>query len=182
MPFLTDIDGRASRALTARFGVAAVSQLPAADSRAVARTLFRPFASTPEREPMIEAAMTAVPSCAARRPSRTGLWICDWCARWRTSVRIPWTRWRSATWPVQPHCRRAASATCSSHRPASFRAYLPWLCINLAVEAVMAGSSWTDAAHEAGFADSAHLTRTQEKVFGIEPSALRPMTPERRAT
>lgn len=58
----------------------------------------------------------------------------------------------------------------------SFRAYLLWLRINLAIEATMTGASWTDAAHEAGFADSAHLTRTHKKVFGIEPSAIRPLT------
>lgn len=56
----------------------------------------------------------------------------------------------------------------------SFRAYLLWLRINLAIEAVISGASWTEAAHEAGFADSAHLTRTHKRMFGIEPTALRP--------
>jgi len=56
----------------------------------------------------------------------------------------------------------------------SFRAYVLWQRINVAIEAVMAGASWTEAAHEAGFADSAHLTRTHKRMFGIEPTALRP--------
>ena len=56
----------------------------------------------------------------------------------------------------------------------SFRAYLLWLRINLAIDAAMAGASWTDAAHAAGFADSAHLTRTHKRMFGIEPTAVRP--------
>lgn len=55
----------------------------------------------------------------------------------------------------------------------SFRAYLLWLRINVAIEAAMAGASWTDAAHEAGFADSSHLTRTHRRMFGIEPTAIR---------
>lgn len=55
----------------------------------------------------------------------------------------------------------------------SFRAYLLWLRINVAIEAAMAGASWTEAAHEAGFADSAHLTRTHRRMFGIEPSSVR---------
>jgi AraC-like DNA-binding protein len=59
----------------------------------------------------------------------------------------------------------------------SFRAYLLWLRINVAIEAVMAGASWTEAAHEAGFADSAHLTRTHKRMFGIEPTAVRPTPP-----
>ena len=34
------------------------------------------------------------------------------------------------------------------------------------------GASWTDAAHAAGFADSAHLSRTSRTMFGTTPSAL----------
>lgn len=55
----------------------------------------------------------------------------------------------------------------------SFRAYLLWLRINVAVDAAMAGASWTEAAHAAGFADSSHLTRTHRRMFGIEPTAIR---------
>jgi len=55
----------------------------------------------------------------------------------------------------------------------SFRAYLLWLRINVAIEAAMAGASWTEAAHEAGFADSSHLSRTHRRMFGIEPTAIR---------
>jgi AraC-like DNA-binding protein len=38
----------------------------------------------------------------------------------------------------------------------------------------MAGSSWTEAAQQAGFADSAHLSRTCRRMFGIAPSMLLP--------
>jgi AraC-like DNA-binding protein len=38
----------------------------------------------------------------------------------------------------------------------------------------MAGESWTAAAHGAGFADSAHLTRTFKRMFGMNPAALVP--------
>ncbi len=55
----------------------------------------------------------------------------------------------------------------------TFRAYLLWLRINIAIESAMAGASWTDAAHDAGFADSAHLSRTHKRMFGIEPTAIR---------
>jgi AraC-like DNA-binding protein len=53
-----------------------------------------------------------------------------------------------------------------------FRAYLLWLRLNVAIEAAMAGATWTSAAHEAGFADSAHLTRTFKRMFGINPADL----------
>jgi AraC-like DNA-binding protein len=36
----------------------------------------------------------------------------------------------------------------------------------------MGGQSWTAAAQEAGFADSAHLSRTCRRMFGIAPVTL----------
>jgi AraC-like DNA-binding protein len=36
----------------------------------------------------------------------------------------------------------------------------------------MGGQSWTAAAHDAGFADSAHLSRTCRRMFGFAPAAL----------
>jgi AraC-like DNA-binding protein len=56
----------------------------------------------------------------------------------------------------------------------SFRAYVLWTRINHAIDLGMHGSSWTDAAHEAGFADSAHLTRTFRRMFGVAPRMLVP--------
>jgi AraC-like DNA-binding protein len=54
----------------------------------------------------------------------------------------------------------------------SFRAYLLWARVGYAVTRGMAGSSWTEAAQQAGFADSAHLSRTCRRMFGIAPSML----------
>lgn len=54
----------------------------------------------------------------------------------------------------------------------TFRGYVLWLRINRAVAAMVGGASWTDAAHHAGFADSAHLTRTFRRIFGINPTML----------
>lgn len=53
-----------------------------------------------------------------------------------------------------------------------FRAYVLWLRLNVAIRTAMAGHSWTAAAHEAGFADSAHLSRTFRRMFGIVPAML----------
>jgi AraC-like DNA-binding protein len=36
----------------------------------------------------------------------------------------------------------------------------------------MGGMSWTQAAHLAGFADSAHLNRTYKRMFGITPTTI----------
>jgi len=52
------------------------------------------------------------------------------------------------------------------------RRYVLWCRLRAAAQAAMRGSSLTEAAHEAGFADSAHLSRTFRATFGIAPSFL----------
>ncbi|MFC6881682.1 MULTISPECIES: helix-turn-helix transcriptional regulator [Actinomadura] len=51
-----------------------------------------------------------------------------------------------------------------------FRPYVLWLRIQRATELVAAGESLTLAAHGAGLADSAHLSRVCRRMFGIAPS------------
>lgn len=53
-----------------------------------------------------------------------------------------------------------------------FRTYLLWRRLTIAVERMAAGGSLTSAAHEAGFADSAHFSRTFLRMFGIPASVL----------
>lgn len=52
------------------------------------------------------------------------------------------------------------------------RRYVLWSRLRAAAEAAMRGATLTDAAHAAGFADSAHLSRTFRAMFGIAPSFL----------
>jgi AraC-like DNA-binding protein len=54
----------------------------------------------------------------------------------------------------------------------SFRAWLLWARVASAMAAGMAGESWTTAAQNAGFADSAHFSRTCRRMFGIAPAML----------
>jgi AraC family transcriptional regulator len=54
----------------------------------------------------------------------------------------------------------------------SFRAYLLWARVGYAVARGMAGDSWTEASQQAGFADSAHLSRTCRRMFGVAPTML----------
>lgn len=53
-----------------------------------------------------------------------------------------------------------------------FRTYLLWLRIMRAVGLFSSGKSLTAAAHEAGFADSAHFSRTFRRMFGLPAAAL----------
>lgn len=54
-----------------------------------------------------------------------------------------------------------------------FRTYLLWLRLHRALEIFAGGASLTDAAHGAGFSDSAHLSRTFRRMFGIAAASLR---------
>ena len=172
-------ESQAGRDLTERFGAASVAQLPADDSRAVARTLFTRFDSGPQHTSMVEAAMAAIAGLcgATTEPDRTlDPRLVRALEFIRARIRHPIALGDVANEVALSESRFrhlfVAQTGCS------FRAYLLWLRINLAIEAVMAGATWTDAAHDAGFADSAHLTRTHKRVFGIEPTAIRPMATE----
>jgi AraC-like DNA-binding protein len=61
----------------------------------------------------------------------------------------------------------------------ALRPYILWRRFLRVWDLVMAGESLSAAAHAAGFADAAHLTRTSRRMFGIPPSALTMATPLR---
>jgi AraC family transcriptional regulator len=52
------------------------------------------------------------------------------------------------------------------------KTYILWLRLQKAVESYSAGATLTDAAHGAGFSDSAHLSRTFRRMFGLPATAL----------
>jgi AraC family transcriptional regulator len=54
-----------------------------------------------------------------------------------------------------------------------FKTYVLWLRLERAVALYAGGSSLTEAAHMAGFADSAHFSRTFRRTFGLPAAALR---------
>jgi AraC family transcriptional regulator len=53
-----------------------------------------------------------------------------------------------------------------------FRTYLVWLRLMRGLEAFASGASLTEAALGAGFADSAHFSRTFRRMFGTAATAL----------
>lgn len=168
-------ESKAGRALTRRFGGAEVSALPPQEAAAAAALLQSALDARRDAAGMIAAAgeALAVLSGAGCEPAAE---LDPRLLRALGFIRAQIRR------PI-PLAEAAAVATLSESRfrhlfaaetGCSFRAYLLWLRINVAIEAVMAGATWTEAAHEAGFADSAHLTRTHKRMFGIEPTSLRP--------
>jgi AraC family transcriptional regulator len=168
-------ESRAGRALTARYGADAIAELPAACARQEAKRLFDALAANPSRDAMVKAAQAAVATLCGdstetdktldKRLVRALEYI---QANVRNTLSLGEVA--SAVALSESHFRHLFVAETGS----SFRSYLLWLRINLAIDAAMAGASWTEAAHAAGFADSAHLTRTHKRMFGIEPTAVRP--------
>jgi AraC-like DNA-binding protein len=53
-----------------------------------------------------------------------------------------------------------------------FRRYLLWRKLSRAMQEFARGSNLSESAHAAGFADSAHLTRTWLQMFGITPTVM----------
>ena len=54
----------------------------------------------------------------------------------------------------------------------SFKTYLLWIRLTRAVRLMTEGLTLTAVAHEAGFSDSAHFSRTFRRMFGIAPANL----------
>ncbi len=98
--------------------------------------------------------------------------------RWRETAE--WVE-RSLDGPVRCQDAALAAGLSESHfmhwfaerSGLAFRAYVRWLRLQRAVRALADGSNLTAAAHEAGFSDSAHLSRTVVATFGIRPASLR---------
>ncbi len=61
----------------------------------------------------------------------------------------------------------------------ALRPYILWRRFLRVWELQMAGESLSSAAHAAGFADAAHLTRTSRSMFGFPPSAMQMAGPLR---
>lgn len=56
----------------------------------------------------------------------------------------------------------------------AIRRMVRWRRLRLALALALQGASLTGAAHDAGFADSAHLSRTMREMFGVRADRLLP--------
>ena len=54
----------------------------------------------------------------------------------------------------------------------AFKTYVLWLRLQRALRAYADGANLTEAAHAAGFADSAHFSRTFKRTFGLPATTL----------
>lgn len=165
-------ESRAGRALSTQFAADDVSPLPAAVARSCAEQLLGALRSNADGPAMTACARAAVDALAGTAEPAVGdARVAQALAYIRRHIRAPVSLADAAgAAALSPsrfrHLFVAETGT-------SFRGYVLWLRINVAIDAAMAGASWTEAAHEAGFADSSHLSRTHKRMFGIEPTAIR---------
>jgi AraC family transcriptional regulator len=90
-----------------------------------------------------------------------------------------------AAWPFDPNCsvtvQLAGEVQLSTSRlrhlfqeqvGVSLKNYLLWKRLILTLQTSAHGASLTEAAHQFGFADSAHFSRTFRSSFGLTPSEI----------
>lgn len=160
------------RALLERYGAAGISDLAADVAEALVAPLRSAYVAAAGEEALIALGQGAVAAAAGHAPAQAGVDP-------RIARAIAWVRTRL---DVPISLREAAEIAHLSpsrfrhlfvaHTGVSFRAYLLWARVEAAVGAAMNGQSWTAAAHGAGFADSAHLSRTCRRMFGLMPASL----------
>lgn len=162
----------AGRALLARYSHADLSALHDEAMGVHAAALHAAFMARAADELLVARARQVIGYLAGRTPPPAPVDP-------RIATALDWMRERLDTEITLPRAAAIAHLSPSRFRHLfveqtgiSFRAYLLWARVEAAVAAGMAGSSWTQAAQSAGFADSAHLSRTCRRMFGLAPTML----------
>jgi len=160
------------RAVLDRCGSSAISDLAADVAEALVAPLRSAYLAGARKDELMALGQSAVAAFAGQLPAESAVDP-------RIGRAIAWVRGRLDA-PISLS-GAAAIAHLSPSRfrhlfvaqtGVSFRAYVLWARVATAVSAGMNGQSWTAAAQDAGFADSAHLSRTCRRMFGIAPAAL----------
>jgi AraC-like DNA-binding protein len=170
---LVEPETREGRALAERFGPAGIAAIPDAALAGAAPALFAAWTAPRGPHDLADAARRVVAALAGGPASAPA-----------SDARIL----RAVTY-VQAHLGApltlAAVAAEACLSPGRFRhlfveqtgmalrPYILWRRMLRAWELMTAGGSLSAAAHEAGFADAAHLSRTSRRMFGFPPSAIR---------
>ncbi|HEY6353070.1 MAG TPA: AraC family transcriptional regulator [Burkholderiaceae bacterium] len=160
------------RALLQRYSTTAVADLERDTVEALVRPLRTAYTAGVDNEVLVAMGQQAIATLAGHAPPAGSVDA-------RISRAIAWVRARLDSPVSLKDAAGVANLSPSRFRHlfvaqtgVSFRAYLLWARVETAVAAAMSGQSWTAAAHDAGFADSAHLSRTCRRMFGFAPATL----------
>ena len=163
----------AGRALLDRYGHSGITELPARDvARLVApiATAYARVAGDAELVGLAQAAIADL-SVTAPKAAATDPRVLKAIQHIRDHIDepIPLSSLASAA-GLSPGRLRHLFA---SETGVSCKAFILWERLNVALELGFGGVSWTEAAHAANFADSAHLSRTCRRMFGLAPTGAR---------
>jgi AraC-like DNA-binding protein len=160
------------RALAQRFTAHGISAVPRSAFSDAASTLFATWRQHQHREETANAARAAVSVAAGIEPPSvvSDERVLRAIAFIKANLSAPLTLEMAAS-------EAFLSPTRFRHlfveqTGTAFRPYVLWRRFLRSWSLVRAGASLSTAAHEAGFADAAHLTRTSQRMFGFAPSAL----------
>ena len=164
------------RHLSQRFGAPGIATLPRDEAEPLASALRRAFEAGAADDELEELALDAIFGLAGIRPAGA--------TDARVSNAIALMRDRLAQSLTLEDVASEVGLSPGRFRHLfvaetgiAFRAYLLWARLNRALELGFGGTPWTEAAHATNFADSAHLSRTCRRMYGISPSSLRTEAP-----
>lgn len=158
--------------------------------RAAVASLFSAGKVVPVAEAQVKELRTALRSTTRRSDAELVTLGRDLVARlsgeatlaptdFRVQKMIAWSEQRLSTTVGLPEAARAVGLSAGRARHVfveqtglPFRAFLLWRRLSRALEHYAAGKPLTEAAYAAGFADSAHLSRTFRRMFGVAAAEL----------
>lgn len=163
----------AGRALLGRYGDKGIASLTASDVARLVAPLAAAYASEASDEELIDLAKAAIAelSGTTRQAGVTDPRVVKAIEHIRAHIDEPISLTSlAAAVGLSPGRLRHLFV---SETGVSCKAYVLWERLNVALSLGFGGASWTAAAHAANFADSAHLSRTCRRMFGMSPTGGR---------
>ncbi len=170
---LFEPESAAGRALIDRYGELGIASLPEHDAARLVAPIAAAYAADAEDAQLIVLAKAVIADLSGRRVTQGAadqrvLKAIEYI-RANIDDRISLTELAAAV-HISPSRLRHLFA---DETGVSCKAYILWERLNTALALGFGGASWTEAAHAANFADSAHLSRTCRRMFGLAPTAGR---------
>jgi AraC family transcriptional regulator len=171
----------AGRALLGRYGIDGIAELPSAEVARLVAPLAKAYEADASDAVLIGLAQQAIAelSGVSRQATATDRRVLKAIAHIREHIDEPISLTSVAD---------AAGLSPSRFRHlfvnetgVSCKAFILWERLNVALARGFGGASWTEAAHAANFADSAHLSRTCRRMFGLAPTGARLQEAAQRA-
>jgi AraC family transcriptional regulator len=163
----------AGRALIERYGAKGIAPLPATDVAHLVAPLAAAYSRDAGDEELVRLAKAAIADLSGvpLSPGATDLRVLRAIEHIRDHIDEPISLTSlAAAVHLSPSRLRHLFVT---ETGVSCKAYILWERLNVALALGFGGTSWTEAAHAANFADSAHLSRTCRRMFGMAPTGGR---------